>query len=192
MFDPSDPFCTDPFGRYHTAVFLSEMTQSRCSFLPTQAGRRGAREPTMEAMPRRLVLLGSLLAFTSLAFAIVPTAPAQAVGKCTASRRAWVGGQWIGVHLQRTTNCRYYAKFVMDHPSWGVGQKFTFKVERRVKSPYGWFISEKQSESTFWEQGERNTTSVDGWPSTSKDQDTHRACYRMNSAPWECTQWVSI
>src|SRR3712207_3107797 len=109
------------------------MTHSSITSSPTQVRRQGIGEVTTKRVPRQLVLPGSLLAFASLAFATIPAAPAQAVGNCTANRRAWAGSDILGVHLQRTTNCRYYAKLVMDHPNWGVGSKFTFKVERQVR-----------------------------------------------------------
>src|SRR5690349_10141416 len=106
-----------------------------------------------------LALAGGIALLSTLV-----TSQAGAAGNCTASRRAWAGGTWEGVHLQRTKNCMYYAKFAMDHPSYGIGLRYEFKVERQVRSPYGWFISETKSKSTYWAQGERNTASVNGWP----------------------------
>ena len=146
-------------------------------------------------MPRiGLLAVLALVLAAAVSLLTVPAAgPAQAVGNCTASQRAALWEGQFSVRLQRKTNCTYYAKLVIDDPLWGVGAKITVKVERQEKSPYGWFVTETKSKSTYWTDGTWNTGTVEGWyPTAWEGDDNHRACWRLNTASWHCTAWMGI
>ncbi|GGL13471.1 hypothetical protein GCM10012284_55250 [Mangrovihabitans endophyticus] len=124
----------------------------------------------------------------------VPLAtPAQAQGNCVAGSRAALWENVFSVQLMRTSSCTYYSKLTIDDPNWGIGSSITWKVEREEKTPYGWYVTETKSRSTYWAAGSWNTGTVEGWyPTAWEGDDKHRACYRFNSGSWSCTAWMNI
>ncbi|HYN97355.1 MAG TPA: hypothetical protein VES42_26240 [Pilimelia sp.] len=149
--------------------------------------------------------LGALFARAGMALALaaglvsVPlAAPASAAGNCNvAGSRAAIWERTFSVVLYRTKTCTYYTKLTNDDALWSVGVKFTFKVERQQKTPYGWYITEtKQRVVLGGGEGNWNTGTVEGWWPTYWEEDNHRACYSLSHANpptgWKCTGWVGI
>jgi hypothetical protein len=142
---------------------------------------------------RRTGLLAvlTLVLATAVSLLTVPAAaPATASGSCSAAQRGALWDGDLSVRLQRKTNCTYYAKLVIDDDDHGAGQKVHVRVQRQQKSPYGWFVTETESKSTYWGAGSWNTATVEGWPASSSEEDNHRACWKISS--WHCTPWTEI
>ncbi|WP_091201025.1 hypothetical protein [Micromonospora narathiwatensis] len=151
-------------------------------------------------MASALLVVGAIVGFTVVA---APATPASAAcSSVVDAKYVTLNGSIIkGWKLAQSTDCNQrWGQIVIDYVASAFDTPLAIKIERQIKSPYGYFLDEASTKTKLSAQGLEGTWNTTHITNSSGDADKHRICYGYGvksgtswvlPSTWDgCTSWV--